>query len=429
MLRRFAPPAMASAAAATARRMLNLHEHAAKELLKRAGCTVEEGYVCHSIDDVVTACAQLHTPKKVVKAQILAGGRGKGTFKDGFQSGVHVCADAATAVATAKKMLNNVLITKQTGPAGLPVKRLFVTETIPNIKQEMYVALMLDRKLAKPLLVACAEGGVNIEELAEKHPEKILKLPIPVTGALPLAEATTFAQNLGLKGETAVAAAKEFVGLVELARSNDATMVEINPMAVLEDGRVMCLDAKLSLDDNALYRHEQEWHRLEDLSQKDPKEVAADAAGLNYVALEGSVGCLVNGAGLAMATMDLIALHGQRPANFLDVGGGAKTDQIVKAFEIITRDPHVKCILVNIFGGIMKCDVIAQGIIEAAKHMGSSLKVPVVVRLEGTNDKEGLRLLRESGLRLISAADLDEAAELADREVDKMVAMEAKAAH
>jgi len=417
MLSRFSM-VMRPLTAGVQRRQLNIHEYSSKQLLQAAGCKVEEGYLATTLAEVKAACEKIKTPKKVVKAQILAGGRGKGTFVSGLQGGVAVTENTEAAVARAAQMLHGVLVTKQTGPAGLPVTRLFITETIPNIKRELYVALTLDRATAKPLFVASQEGGVNIEELAEKHPEKIVK--VAVSGdVLTEEQAKEMATKLGFKGDSIAKAAQNFVGISKLAKANDATMVEINPMAELDNGDVYCLDAKIALDDNARFRHEAEWAAMEDTSQKDSKEVEADAAGLNYIALDGNVGCLVNGAGLAMATMDLIALYGSKPANFLDVGGSAKSSQIVEAFKIITKDPKVKCILVNIFGGIMKCDVIAQGIIEAAKTMGAALKVPVVVRLDGTNEAEGKKLLNESGMKLISANDLEHAAQLANEQVKK----------
>lgn len=392
-------------------RFLNIHEHASKQLLRANGANTEFGIMCTTLDQVRAAVAKIETPKKVVKAQILAGGRGKGTFSNGFVSGVHICDNAESAVATAEKMLNNILITKQTGPKGLPVKRLFVTETIPAIKRELYCAILLDRVTCKPMFVASQEGGMGIEELAATQPEKIVKFPVN-NMTFTETEGAVLAEKLGFTGASVPKAAKQFVAIFETARKNDATMVEINPLAECENGEVMCIDAKISLDDNAAFRHK-EWQELADPSQKDAKEVEADKFDLNYIALDGNVGCMVNGAGLAMSTMDIIALYGQKPANFLDVGGSAQTEQIVQAFSIITRDPNVKCILVNIFGGIMKCDVIAEGVIAAVKQLGSALKVPIVVRLEGTNDKLGLQLLADSKLPITPASDLDDAAQKA----------------
>ena len=392
-------------------RFLNIHEYASKQLLRANGATTEFGVMCTTMDQVKAACAAITTPKKVVKAQILAGGRGKGTFADGTKSGVHICDSTEAALVSAGKMLGKTLITKQTGPKGLPVMRLFVTETIPAIKRELYVALLLDRVTCKPMFVASQEGGMGIEELAHSNPEKIVKFPVN-NMTFTLTEGAELAAKLGFTGAAIAKAAQQFVAVFETARKNDATMVEINPLAELETGEVMCLDAKISLDDNAHFRHK-EWDVMADPSQKDAKEVEADKYELNYIALDGNVGCMVNGAGLAMSTMDLIALYGQKPANFLDVGGSAKTEQIVQAFSIITRDPNVKCILVNIFGGIMKCDVIAQGVIAAVQQLGDKLKVPIVVRLEGTNDQIGLKMLADSKLAIVTASDLEDAAQKA----------------
>ena len=411
MLRFGARSALPKFQAGQQARFLNIHEYASKQLLRDQGANTEFGLMCTSLEQVKEACAKIETPKKVVKAQILAGGRGKGTFKNGFQSGVHICENTESAMATAEKMLDNILVTKQTGEKGLPVKRLYVTETIPAIKRELYCALLLDRVTCKPMFVASQEGGMGIEELAATQPEKIVKFPVD-NMTFTEKEGSVLAEKLGFTGGSVAKAAKQFVAIFQTALKNDATMVEINPLAETEEGDVMCIDAKVALDDNASFRHK-EWESLADNSQKDSKEVEADKYDLNYIALDGNVGCMVNGAGLAMSTMDIIALYGQKPANFLDVGGSAKTEQIVQAFSIITRDPNVKCILVNIFGGIMKCDVIANGVIEAVKVLGDKLKVPIVVRLEGTNDKLGLQLLADSKLAITPANDLDDAAQKA----------------
>lgn len=378
--------------------------------------------MCQTIPEVEAACAKIKSEKKVVKSQILAGGRGKGTFIDGYKGGVHVCANAEEAIATAKKMLGNTLVTKQTGAKGAKVERLFVTEAVPGIKRELYVALILDRQSASPIFIASQEGGMGIEELAHTNPEKIKKLVVNVHNGVDEAAAIKFAEELGFQDAKAEAVAGTLKNLYDCAKSKDCTMVEINPMVELEDGTVLCIDAKLSFDDNAAFRQPDVW-KEEDQSSKDPKEVAAEIAGLgSYIALEGNVGCMVNGAGLAMATMDVISKYGGTPANFLDVGGSAKAEQIVKAFEIITGDKHVKCILVNIFGGIMRCDVIASGVIEAVQHMGANLKVPIVVRLKGTNEAEGKELLEKSGLQVYPAEDIDEAAKKAVELTKKVVA-------
>ena len=392
----------------TQRRSLNVHEYTSKQFLRDYGCNTEFGIMATSIEEVKAACAKIKTEKKVVKSQILAGGRGKGTFTDGFQGGVHVCSGTDSAIETATKMLGNTLVTKQNGPAGHKVSKLFVTEAIPNIKRELYVALVLDRKTCSPTFIGSSEGGMGIEELAAEKPHMIKKMPISIHEGINKDATLKYCAELGFTGASAEAAAKQLIGIYQLAKAKDCTMVEINPLVELENGDVMCIDAKLSFDDNAQFRRPEVWE-FEDKTQKDAKEVAADEADLNYIALDGTVGCFVNGAGLAMGTMDTISLYGEKPANFLDVGGSAKTDQIIKAFEIITTDKSVKCILVNIFGGIMKCDLIANGIVEAVNHFGGKLDVPLVVRLEGTNDAEGKRILKESGLKIHPCNDLDEA--------------------
>ena len=395
-------------AAGVQRRFLNVHEYSSKQLLREFGCKTEFGIMATSIDEVKAACQKIKSEKKVVKSQILAGGRGKGTFVDGYQGGVHVCPNAEAAITCAEKMLNNTLVTKQTGAQGQKVGKLFVTEAIPGIKRELYVALVLDRKTCCPTFIASAEGGMGIEELAHSNPEKIKKMPVNIHDGIDKENCIKFAMEIGFDESNAESAAKQFMGIYNLAKAKDCTMVEINPMVELEDGDVMCIDAKLSFDDNAQFRRPEIWE-MEDKSQKDPKEVKADEYDLNYIALEGNVGCLVNGAGLAMGTMDIISLYGQKPANFLDVGGSAKAEQIVQAFEIITADPSVKCILVNIFGGIMKCDVIANGIVEAMQTLGDKVTVPIVVRLEGTNEKLGKEILSNSGMKIHPVSNLDEA--------------------
>lgn len=410
MLKRVSCPRTLTAAGSL--RFLNIHEHQSKELLQEFGCSTEFGVVAHTLDEVKAAIPQIETSKIVVKSQVLAGGRGQGTFKSGFKGGVHVCNGAEEAMRVAKEMLGQVLVTKQTGEKGMLVNRLFITEAKDNIKRELYVALTLDRKTCSPTFIGSAEGGMAIEELAKDRPEMIKKMIVNIHDGIQEDACRKFATELGFEGATADKAAKQFVSIYNLAKAKDATMVEINPLVELDDGTVMCLDAKLNFDDNAQFRRPDIW-ALEDSTQKDPKEVEADKAELNYIALDGNVGCLVNGAGLAMATMDIISLYGQKPANFLDVGGSAKSEQIVKAFEIITSDPNVKCLLVNIFGGIMLCDLIATGIVEACKTMGDKLKVPLVVRLEGTNEELGKEILAKSGLKIYPVNNLDEAGKTA----------------
>ena len=420
LLRSVAPAMLANQA-----RFLNVHEYQAKQLLQDAGCATELGFPAKTIEEVEAALAKIKSTKKVVKSQILAGGRGMGTFVDGYKGGVKVVADNAEALAVAKRMLGNTLVTKQTGPNGQKVQTLFITEAITNIKREMYLALVLDRKTCSPTFIGSAEGGMHIEELAHTNPEKIKKLAVNIHEGLDREAAIRYAKDLGFDDIGAEHAADQLSGMYNLAKAKDCTMVEVNPLVELENGEVMCIDAKLSFDDNASFRRPEVW-ALADTTQMDPKEVLAQQADLNYVALDGEVGCLVNGAGLAMATMDLIALNGMKPANFLDVGGSATASQIVKAFQIITMDKHVKCILVNIFGVIMKCDTIATGVIEAIKAMGEKLTVPIVVRLEGTNDKLGKKLLDESGLKLFTAEGLDEAGRVACDVARKHIAGQAQ---
>ena len=394
--------------AAVQRRNLSVHEYVSKGLLREFGCATEFGTVATTLDEVKAACNQIKTTKKVVKSQILAGGRGLGHFKNGFKSGVHLCNGTDEAMRVAKEMLGNTLITKQTGEKGLVVSKLYVTECIENKKRELYVALILDRAKVAPTFIASAEGGTSIEQLAKERPDCIKKMPINIRTGIDAEAAKQFALSLGFAPSSVPDFTRQLTGMYNLAKAKDATMVEINPLVELNDGKTLCIDAKVSFDDNAKFRRPEIW-QFEDLSQKDSKEVEAGKWDLNYIALDGNVGCMVNGAGLAMATMDVISLYGATPANFLDVGGSAATNQIVKAFEIISSDPKVKCLLVNIFGGIMKCDLIAAGIVEAVHVLKGKLNLPLVVRLEGTNEEQGRRILRESGLKIHPVANLDEA--------------------
>ncbi|KAG5464871.1 hypothetical protein GH5_00322 [Leishmania sp. Ghana 2012 LV757] len=394
-------------AAGVQRRFLNIHEHQSKQIIKDNGGKVEFGIACKTIEEVEAACAKIKTEKKVVKSQILAGGRGKGVFKDGFQGGVHVCDNAAAAVEAAKRMLGNTLVTKQTGPKGQLVSTLYVTEAVAGIKRELYLSLILDRKSASPMFIGSAEGGMSIEELAKSHPEKIKTMRVNVAEGVDHDAAVAYAKELGFSGGTAERAAEQIKALYDIGKSKDCTMVEINPFVELENGDVMEIDAKLSFDDNAAFR-QKDVFALEDQTQIDSKEVLAKEHDLNYIALDGNVGCLVNGAGLAMATMDAISLHGGSAANFLDAGGSASEEQIVAALRIITGDSNVKSILVNIFGGIMQCDVIAQGVVNAFKTLRST--VPIVVRLCGTNEALGKEIIRKSGLAIHPVNDFDSAA-------------------
>lgn len=392
---------------------MNIHEYQAKEILAKYGVAVPAGQVCRTPQEAKAAAEKLlggGAGMVVVKSQIHAGGRGKGTFKNGFQGGVKLCKTADDAYEKAKAMLGQTLVTKQTGPDGRLVSTLLVAEA-PAIKKEFYAAVLLDRATSRPLLMVSAEGGMDIEEVAEKHPEKILKQSIdPAVGMYPY-QARKAAAALGLTGDMIGQAAKLFLGLYKAWWESDSSMLEINPLAIVEgpDGkqRLSAVDAKIGLDDNALYRHP-DIQAMRDLNEEAPLEIEASKFNLNYIKLDGTIACLVNGAGLAMATMDIIQHFGGSPANFLDVGGGASREQVSAAFRIILSDPNVKGILVNIFGGIMQCDVIAEGIVEAVKE--THLQLPLVVRLEGNNVELGKKILRESGLPLISGDSMADAA-------------------
>jgi len=387
---------------------MNIHEYQAKQLFAEAGVAVPNGTVAQSAEDFDQALATLPSDKSiVVKAQIHAGGRGKGTFKDGFQGGVHVVSSAEDAKAKAEAMLGNVLVTKQTGEAGKEVSTIYFNEAT-DIEKEYYLAILMDRATSQPVIIASTEGGMDIEEVAEKTPEKILKVLIdPTLGIRPF-QARQVAFGLELKGDSFKQCVKLVTKLYAFFWGKDCSQVEVNPLVTTPDGDVLALDAKVNFDSNALYRHP-DVVELRDLTEEDPKEVEASKFDLNYIALDGSVACMVNGAGLAMATMDIIKHYGGSPANFLDVGGGATEEQVENAFRILVADDAVKAILVNIFGGIMKCDVIATGIVNAARNL--ELNVPLVVRLEGTNVEEGKKILADSGLALEPADSLAEAAE------------------
>jgi len=388
---------------------MNIHEYQAKELLQKFDVATTRGRVAATLDDAEQIAGELGDVDIVVKAQIYAGGRGKGTFKNGFKGGVHVRKTPAEVREVAAKMLGQILVTHQTGPAGRTVNKVLVAESA-DIAREIYFAILLDRATAAPLVVASTEGGVEIEAVAAKSPEKIIREAIdPLAGLQPF-QARKIAKQLGFESSQLKNASKLFEGLYRTFIAFDCSMVEVNPLVVTTKGEVLALDAKFNFDDNALYRHP-EIAALRDVAQEDPREVEASKHGLNYIGLDGNIACLVNGAGLAMATMDIIKFYGGEPANFLDVGGGANEQQVTEAFKVLLADKKVKAILVNIFGGIMKCDVIAQGIINAAKTI--KLSVPVVVRLEGTNVERAKQLLKESGLALITAGDLADAAQKA----------------
>ena len=387
---------------------MNIHEYQAKQLFADAGVAVPNGTVAQSAEDFDQALATLPSDKSiVVKAQIHAGGRGKGTFKDGFQGGVHVVSTPEDAKAKAEAMLGNVLVTKQTGEAGKEVSTIYFNEAT-DIEKEYYLAILMDRATSQPVVIASTEGGMDIEEVAEKTPEKILKVLIDPTLGIRPYQARQVAFGLELKGDSFKQCVKLVTKLYAFFWEKDCSQVEVNPLVTTPDGDVLALDAKVNFDSNALFRHP-DVVELRDLTEEDPKEVEASKFDLNYIALDGSVACMVNGAGLAMATMDIIKHYGGSPANFLDVGGGATEEQVENAFRILVADDAVKAILVNIFGGIMKCDVIATGIVNAARNL--ELHVPLVVRLEGTNVEEGKKILADSGLALEPADSLAEAAE------------------
>jgi succinyl-CoA synthetase beta subunit len=393
---------------------VNLHEYQAKKLLAQHGVAVPPGEPCTSVEQVHAAAQKLLAAgfrRVVLKSQIHAGGRGKGVFKTGFQGGVQLCQSAEDATQKAKAMLGQVLVTKQTGPDGRQVRALLVEGAAP-IRKEFYLAVLLDRSRSRPLVMASTEGGMDIEEVAAKTPEKILKEFIdPAVGMMPY-QARKLATALGLRGELIAPAAKLIQGVFQTWWEGDASLVEINPLGLVEgpDGRLSlaAVDAKISLDDNALFRHA-DLQAMRDLAEESPLEIEASRHNLNYVKLDGNIACLVNGAGLAMATMDIIQHYGGTPANFLDVGGGASVEQVTAAFRIIMKDPHVRAILVNIFGGIMDCDVIAKGIVAAVAE--THLNLPLVVRLEGNNVRAGKQTLADSGLTILSADSMADAAQ------------------
>ena len=388
---------------------MNIHEYQARELLQRFGVATTRGKVASTPEEAERIAREIAPAEIVVKAQIHAGGRGKGTFANGFKGGVHLCKTPEEAREIAGKMLGQRLVTHQTGSAGRVVNKVLVAESA-QIGREIYFAILLDRATAAPLLVASTEGGVEIETVAERSPEKIIREPTdPLAGLQPF-QARKLAKQLNFESSQLKAASKLFDGLYRTFIGLDCSMVEVNPLVVTTSGEVLALDAKFNFDDNALYRHP-DVAAMRDTAEEDPREVEASKHGLNYIGLHGNIACLVNGAGLAMATMDIIKYYGGNPANFLDVGGSATEEQVTEAFKILVADKRVEAILVNIFGGIARCDVIAQGIINAARAV--KLSVPLVVRLEGTNVEEGRKLLKESAVALITANDLADAAEKA----------------
>jgi succinyl-CoA synthetase beta subunit len=393
---------------------MNIHEHQAKQLLAKYGVNVPKGKVAYTAAEAEAAFNELGAPLCAIKSQIHAGGRGKGKVYDPnektklvMEGGVKLAKSAAEAKDYASKLLGNLLVTKQTGAAGRVVKRVYV-ESGSKIARELYLSIVVDRTNGLPLIMASTEGGMDIEEVAEKHPEKIFKIHFDPREGLPGFAARKLAFFLQLEGDAFKSGVSFFPKLAKAFVELDCAMLEVNPLVVTQDNQVIALDAKIGLEDNALYRHP-EFEELRDLNEEDASEVEAKKYDLSFIALDGDIGCLVNGAGLAMATMDVIKLYGRAPANFLDVGGGATKEKVTAAFKIIINDPKVKAILVNIFGGIMKCDTIAEGIIAAVKEV--NLKVPLVVRLEGTNVDLGKKKLADSGLPIQSASTLSEAAQ------------------
>ncbi|MGF1447659.1 MAG: ADP-forming succinate--CoA ligase subunit beta [Pikeienuella sp.] len=389
---------------------MNIHEYQAKEILRAYGAPVGRGVAVLSPGEAPAAVAELGGPVWVVKAQIHAGGRGKGSFQEpeaGEKGGVRIAKGEDEAIGFVEQMLGKTLVTHQTGPAGKQVGRVYLEEGAA-IARELYLSLLVDRDTSRISFIASTEGGMDIEEVAAETPEKILTFSVdPATGVMPF-HGRKVAKALDLQGSAGKQCVKLVTTLYKMFVEKDVALLEINPLVVTEDGNLLCLDCKMNFDSNALYRH-QDVMALRDETEEDPKELEASKFDLNYIALEGEIGCMVNGAGLAMATMDIIKLYGSQPANFLDVGGGATKEKVTEAFKIITSDPSVKGILVNIFGGIMRCDIIANGVIEAVKEMG--LTVPLVVRLEGTNVELGKQIINDSGLDVIAADNLADAAQ------------------
>jgi succinyl-CoA synthetase beta subunit len=396
---------------------MNIHEYQAKELLRGYGVAVLDGYVAWTPEEAEAAARKLPGPVYVVKSQIHAGGRGAGHFAEdpAGKGGVRISKSPEEVRAAAEAMLGHTLVTKQTGAAGRKVRRLYV-EAGCDIKRELYLSLLVDRETSRVTIMASTEGGMEIEEVAESHPEKILRVGIDPASGLSGFHTRRLAYSLGLEGKQVATFGKFVTAMYQAFLALDCAIVEINPLVVTGASEIVALDAKVSFDDNALYRHP-DIEKLRDESEEDPKELEAAKYNLNYVSLDGVIGCMVNGAGLAMATMDIIKLYGSSPANFLDVGGGATKERVTAAFKIILSDPNVEGILVNIFGGIMRCDVIAEGVVAAAREV--SLNVPLVVRLEGTNVALGKDIMAKSGLPIISADNLADAAEKVVRAVQE----------
>ena len=386
---------------------MNIHEHQAKQLLKKFGAIVPNGEACFTVQEVLEKAKKLNLKKYVLKAQIHAGGRGKA-------GGVKILDNLSDLEKAAKDLLGKKLITHQTGPSGKEVKRLYLEEP-SNIKKEFYLSCLIDRASSKIAFISSDQGGMDIEEVAKSDPNKINTVKISFKEDIEDEDCKKIIRNFNLDDDANLKCIKIIKSIYKTFVSTDASLIEINPLILTKENNIVCLDAKISFDDNAIFKH-QELLELRDLNEEDPTEIEASKHDLAYIKLDGSIGCMVNGAGLAMATMDIIKLHGQEPANFLDVGGGASKEKVAAAFKIILSDKNVKGILINIFGGIMRCDVLAQGIVEAAKE--TKINIPLVVRLAGTNSKEGKKILDESGLKIISASDLGDAAKKIVKQVE-----------
>ena len=385
---------------------MNIHEHQAKQILKQYGAAVPNGVFGFSSDEIVEKAKKLNTEKFVLKAQIHAGGRGKA-------GGVKILDNIQDLISASKEMLGKVLITHQTGPAGKEVKRLYVEES-SNIKKEFYLSCLVDRASSKIAFISSDQGGMDIEEVAKSNPEKIITTKVDLLDDIKEEDCRKIIKIFNLDDKVSLQGIKLIKSIYKMFISTDANLVEINPLILTEENDLLCLDAKMNFDDNSIFRHP-EILELRDLNEEDPAEIEASKYDLAYIKLDGSIGCMVNGAGLAMATMDIIKLYGEEPANFLDVGGGASKEKVSAAFKIILSDKNVKGILINIFGGIMRCDVLAQGVVDAAKEI--KIDVPLVVRLAGTNFLEGKKILDNSGLEIISASDLSDAAEKIVKEI------------
>ena len=386
---------------------MNIHEHQAKQLLKKFGAIVPNGEACFTVQEVLEKAKKLNLKKYVLKAQIHAGGRGKA-------GGVKILDNLSDLEKAARDLLGKKLITHQTGPSGKEVKRLYLEEP-SNIKKEFYLSCLIDRASSKIAFISSDQGGMDIEEVAKSDPNKINTVKISFKEDIEDEDCKKIIRNFNLDDDANLKCIKIIKSIYKTFVSTDASLIEINPLILTKENNIVCLDAKISFDDNAIFKHP-ELLELRDLNEEDPTEIEASKHGLAYIKLDGSIGCMVNGAGLAMATMDIIKLHGQEPANFLDVGGGASKEKVAAAFKIILSDKNVKGILINIFGGIMRCDVLAQGIVEAAKE--TKINIPLVVRLAGTNSKEGKKILDESGLKIISASDLGDAAKKIVKQVE-----------